>query len=236
VRWELLTGNPADAVDPPKVERAAMMAFDITQTVELLETMRGTRIFVPTVLAVLCGLRRGEICALRWKSVDLAKGQLAVIQSAEQTKAGVRFKEPKSGKARTVSLSATVVEEMRLHRIQQAQELLKVGLRLSDETLVVCQTDGSLLQPRSLTHEWVRLLGKTTLPRARFHDLRHAHATHMLANGVHPKVASERLGHSKVGITLDLYSHVMPGMQDDAATRVDDALRTAINKRTKTIG
>jgi integrase len=219
VRWELLTRNPADAVDPPKVERAVMTAYDIAQTAELLEAMRGTRIFVPTLFAVLCGLRRGEICALRWKSVDLDKGQLAIVQSAEQTKAGVRFKEPKSGKARTVSLSATVVEEMRSHRVQQAQELLKVGLRLSDETLVVCQTDGSLLQPRSLTHEWVRLLCKTTLPRARFHDLRHAHATHLLANGVHPKVASERLGHSKVGITLDLYSHVMPGMQDDAARR-----------------
>ena len=236
VRWELLTRNPAEAVYPPKVERPAMTAFDMAQTAELLEAMRGTRIFVPTVLAVLCGLRRGEICAMRWKSVDLANGQVAIIQSAEQTEAGVRFKEPKSGKARTVSLSATVVEELRLHRVQQAQELLKVGVRLSDETLVVCQADGSLLQPRSLTHEWVRLLGKTTLPRARFHDLRHAHATHMLANGVHPKVASERLGHSKVGITLDLYSHVMPGMQEDAAARVDDALRTAINRRTKTIG
>ena len=236
VRWELLTRNPADAVDPPRVERAAMTAYDIRQTAELLQAMRGTRIFVPTVLAVLCGLRRGEICALRWQSVDLAKGQLAVVRSAEQTKSGVRFKDPKSGKARTVSLSATVLEELRLHRVQQTQQLLKVGVRLSGETLVVCQPDGSLLQPRSLTHEWVRLLGKTTLPRARFHDLRHAHATHMLANGVHPKVASERLGHSKVGITLDLYSHVMPGMQDDAAARVDDALRTAINMRTETIG
>ena len=79
------------------------------------------------------------------------------------------------------------------------------------------------------------MLAKTTLPRTRFHDLRHAHATHLLANGVHPKVASERLGHSKVGITLDLYSHVMPGMQEDAAARVDDAVRSAINNRTKTI-
>lgn len=213
-----------------------MAAYDIGQTAELLQVMRGTRIFVPTLLAVLCGLRRGEICALRWRSVDLAKGQLAVINSAEQTKAGVRFKEPKSGKARTVSLSATVVEELRQHRVRQAQALLKVGVRLSDDTLVVCQADGSLLQPRSLTHEWVRLLGRTTLPRVRFHDLRHSHATHMLAKGVHPKVASERLGHSKVGITLDLYSHVMPGMQEDAAARVDDALRTAINMLGKPVG
>ena len=70
-----------------------------------------------------------------------------------------------------------------------------------------------------------------SLPRIRLHDLRHAHATHLLASGVHPKVASERLGHSKVGITLDLYSHVLPGMQEDAAARVDEALRKAVNKR-----
>jgi integrase len=74
-----------------------------------------------------------------------------------------------------------------------------------------------------------------SLPRIRFHDLRHAHATHMLSSGVHPKIASERLGHSKVGITMDLYSHVMPGMQEDAAARVDRDLEDAINKRAKTI-
>jgi integrase len=99
-----------------------------------------------------------------------------------------------------------------------------------DDTCVVAQVDGSPLQPNSLTHEWVRLLGATALPRVRFHDLRHAHATHLLSSGVHPKVASERLGHSKVGITLDLYSHVLPGMQEDAAARVDAAFRAAQRK------
>jgi len=75
------------------------------------------------------------------------------------------------------------------------------------------------------------MLTKTSLPRVRFHDLRHAHATHLLSSGVYPKVASERLGHSKAGITLDLYSHVLPGMQADAAARVDEALRVALQKR-----
>jgi integrase len=130
-------------------------------------------------------------------------GQLAVVQSAEQTKSGVRFKEPKSGRARTVALSTTVVAELKAHRIQQAQELLKVGTRLSDDDFVVAQADGSPLRPHSLGQEWVRFLAATpSLPRIRFHDLRHAHATHLLASGVHPKVASERLGHSKVAITL----------------------------------
>ena len=228
VKWEILFRNPAGAVDPPKVTRAPMQTYDLGQTAELIEALRGKRIFVAVLLAVLCGLRRGEIAALRWRNVDLAGGQLAVVQSAEQTKAGVRYKEPKSGRARTVALSATLVAELRAHRIQQAQELLKVGRRLSDDDFVVTQADGSPLQPHSLGQEWVRFLANSTLPRIRFHDLRHAHATHLLASGVHPKVASERLGHSTVGITLDIYSHVLPNMQTDAVTLVDDALRAAV--------
>ncbi len=236
VKWELLTRNPADAVDPPKTDRGMMQTYDLDQTAELIEAMRPTRMFVSTLLAVLCGMRRGEVAALRWQNVDLVAGRLAVLESAEQVGSKIRYKTPKNGKGRTLALSASLVEELRAHRVRQAQELLKVGVRLSDNTFVVAQADGTPLQPDTLTQDWFRKLANTSLPRIRFHDLRHAHATHMLSSGVHPKVASERLGHSKIGITLDLYSHVMPGMQEDAAERVDAALQAAINRRTKTIG
>lgn len=236
VKWEILLRNPADAVDPPKVERNTMNTFDLPQTADLIDALRDTRMLAPTLLAVLCGLRRGELAALRWRNVDLHTGQIAVVESAEETKAGVRYKEPKSGRARTVALSATMMDELRSHRARQAEELLVLGVQLTGASFVVAQTDGNPLKPTSITHEWVRLLGKTSLPRIRFHDLRHAHATHMLGSGVHPKIASERLGHSKVGITLDLYSHVMPGMQADAVMRVDEALKAAINRRKKDVG
>jgi integrase len=232
VKWEILVRNPAAAVRGPKVGRTPMQTYDLEQTAELIESVRGRRVFIPTLLAILGGLRRGEIAALRWRDVDLAVAQLAVVQSAEQTKAGVRYKEPKSGQGRTVALSTTLVTELRAHRVQQAEELLRVGKRLSDDDFVVTQADGSPLRPHSLGQEWVRFLARSrVLPRIRFHDLRHAHATHLLSSGVHPKVASERLGHSKVGITLDLYSHVLPNMQADAAAIVDGALRTVLNKR-----
>lgn len=236
VKWELLHRNPADAVDPPRTERGMMQTYDLDQTAELIEVMRPTRMFVPTLLAVLCGLRRGEVAALRWRNIDLDGGQLAVIESAEQVGSKVRYKTPKSGKGRTLALTHSLIEELRAHRIRQAEELLRAGVRLSGDTFVVAQTDGSPLQPDTITQDWFRKLEGTTLPRIRFHDLRHAHATHMLANGVHPKVASERLGHSKIGITLDLYSHVMPGMQQEAVQRVDAALQAAINKRSKGVG
>ena len=237
VRWQLLARNPADAVDPPKIERSAMRTYDLALTADLIDATRGTRMTVTVMLAVLCGLRRGEIAALRWRNIDLDAGQIAVTESAEQTAAGVRYKQPKSGRGRTVALSVRVVNELRSRRVQQAEELLKLGVPLTDDAFVVAQTDGSPLQPRSITRQWdVLLANNKALPRIRFHDLRHAHATHLLSSGVHPKIASERLGHSKVGITLDLYSHVMPGMQEDAAASVDRALEAVINKRTKTIG
>ena len=237
VRWQILARNPVDVVDPPKIERGPMTTYDLAQTADLIDAARGTRMTITVILAVLCGLRRGEIAALRWRNVNLGAAQLAVTESAEQTKAGVRYKKPKSGKGRTVALSARVVNELRSHRVQQAEELLKLGVPLTDDAFVVAQADGSPLQPRTITHQWHQLLANTkTLPRIRFHDLRHAHATHMLSSGVHPKIASERLGHSKVGITMDLYSHVMPGMQEDAAARVDRDLEAVINKRAKTIG
>jgi integrase len=134
---------------------------------------------------------------LRWGRVDLAANQIAIVESAEQTKTGIRYKPPKSGKGRTLALSATVAEELRAWRIRQAQELLQMGVRQSDDTFVCALEDNSPLRPNTLTIQWGRSAVKLDLPRIRFHDLRHACATHMLALGVHPKVASERLGHSR---------------------------------------
>jgi integrase len=210
-----------------------MSVLDTDATIELIEAGRPYRIFVPILLGVLCGLRRGEIAALRWRSVKLETGQLTVCASIEQTRAGCREKETKSGRARTVALPATLVEELRQHRAKQAEELLQLGIRLTDDHRVVTQADGAALQPHSLTQAFTRFMADRGLKRVRFHDLRHSHATHMLAAGIHPKIASERLGHSKVGITLDLYSHVLPGMQAEAAAAVDGALQAAQQRRTE---
>ena len=231
VQWQMLVRNPANLVKPPKVERQQMQVLDADATADLIEAARPYSVFVPILLGVLCGLRRGEIAALRWRSLDLETGQLAVVASTEQTKAGCREKETKSGRCRTVALPAMLIEELRRHRVQQAQDLLKMGTRVTADHHVVMQADATPLQPNSLTHAFTLFLAARGLKRVRLHDLRHSHATHMLAAGVHPKIASERLGHSKVGITLDLYSHVLPGMQSEAAGRVDDVIRAAINRR-----
>ncbi len=238
VDWEMLARNPTDKLKPPKVERAKMRALDAPETAALLEAIRPYRVFMPVLLAVTSGMRRGEITALRWGSVDLANAQVEIRLSTEQTRNGLREKETKTGRGRTVALTALAVDELRRHKVQQAEELLRLGVRHSEDTYVVAQADGQPLKPNSLTHEFVRFIAGTDLPRIRFHDLRHTHATQLLKSNVHPKIVQERLGHEDISTTLNLYSHVLPGMQDAAARSVDLALREALDqqRRAKTIG
>jgi integrase len=173
-------------------------------------------------------MRRGEVLAVRWKNVDLELGTLRVMESLEQTKTGIRFKAPKSGRHRAITLPAYAIEELRRLKRQQAEALLALGVRQTGETLLCCRADGEPHQPLSLTYEFARFIGRMKdVPRVRFHDLRHSHATQLLASGVHPKIASERLGHASVGITLDLYSHVTDTMQSEAALKLDSAMQVA---------
>src|SRR5262249_54578232 len=137
VKWELLESNPAAAVKPPRVERKQMKVLDAEQTAALIEFARGRpRMFMPVLLSALCGLRRGEVAALRWMDVDFDHQQLSVCTTIEQTADGLREKPPKSAKSRTVALPAIVLEELRRHRLQQARDLLRLGVRQSGATRV----------------------------------------------------------------------------------------------------
>jgi integrase len=236
-RWKLINRNPAALLekrDRPKINKKPVTVIGAPATAAAIDAARERRLFIPLILAALCGLRRGEITALRWKSIDLDHGQLAVIASTEQTDKGkIREKEVKSGHARTVALASLAVEELRRWRLAQAEELLRLGVRADDEWHVVTQADGSPLQPRSLTHVMSAFLKEW---RITLHGLRHTHASHMLASNVHPKIVQERLGHSSIAITLDIYSHLMPNMQEGAAATVDGVMRAAINKRAEDVG
>jgi len=128
---------------------------------------------------------------------------------------------------RSVTLPALAVTELRAWRLQQAEDFLRLGLRPNDDTRVVTRKDGLPMTLDAIYKSWWRFLLDSGLPRIRFHDLRHSHATALLAGGVHPKVASERLGHARVGITLDTYSHVIGTMQDSATSALDSAFAEA---------
>ena len=229
VKWNLLVKNPCDLLekkDRPKVERKAVATIDATATVEMLDAARELRLFIPTLLGSLCGMRRGEIAALRWDAVKWDQQKIEITAAIEQTKAGCREKETKGSKCRSVAMPATLIEELKIWKVRQAQEFLRLGIRPNGSTRVVTQADGSEYQPRSLTHAISTFL-KGRGSAVRLHGLRHSHASHLLAENIHPKIVQERLGHSSIAISMDIYSHLMPNMQADAAAKIDAALRSA---------
>lgn len=151
------------------------------------------------------------------------------MQSLEQTKDGLRLKTPKTHRSRrSIVLPAMTSAALRLHRAKQAEEKLALGPAYDDEGLVCPRPGGAPWAPDVFSTAFAAFVRHSGMKRFRFHDLRHSHATHLLKIGVHPKVVSERLGHSSIGITLDTYSHVMPGLQEDAANRIDSMLASAI--------
>lgn len=229
VKWQLLARNLADAVEPPSPEANDMRALDEKETAQLFRMIEGTGLYVPVLLAVTTGMRRGEILGLRWQDVNLETGSATVVQSLEQTREGLRFKSPKTDRSRrAIALPMYTVEVLRAYKAEQAKQRLALGPAYQDHGLVCARADGSPTPPDTLSTNFASFIRRSKLPHLRFHDLRHTHATQLLKHGIHPKVVSERLGHSKIGITLDTYSHVMPGMQEEAAQKMDTALRIAV--------
>lgn len=223
VRWRLINVNPADAVDAPRAERKEFHALDAEETARLLEAARADRLHGVYVLAVTCGMRQGELLGLRWADVDLDKGALAVRQQVMRIGGEWRFSEPKTKAGRRViTLPAVAVSALREHRRRQAEERLRVGPEWHDNGLVFTNRIGNPIEKQNLMRRsfWP-LLDRAALPRIRFHDLRHTAATLLLAEGLHPKVVQERLGHSTIAVTMDVYSHVGMTLQREAADTLD---------------
>jgi integrase len=217
--------NVADLVDPPAVANLEMMVLSGEQPGRLLAAVSGERLEALFVVALSAGLRRGELLALRWKDVDLDRGVLAVTGSLQgTTRDTLVIGSPKSGRSRSVALGPQAVTALREHRARQAAERQRAETLWSDSDLVFTNEFGAYLSPTTLSSALDRILRQAGLPDIRFHDLRHSAATLMLSHGVHPKVVSEMLGHASVGITLDLYSHVTPTLQREAAEKIGRAL------------
>jgi integrase len=210
----------------PKVRRVEMSTIaGGDQPRRFLEAAKAERLEALLVLAITTGMRRGELLALRWKDVDLDRGVLGVTGSLQgETRPTLSIASPKSGKSRSVALGTVAVTALREHRKRQEQAQLLVGNEWRDLGLVSSTEFGDFLSPTTLRLALRRTLTRAGLPMIRFHDLRHSAATLMLSRGVHPKMASEMLGHSTIAITLDLYSHVTANMQRQAADAIDAAL------------
>lgn len=225
VRWLLLSRNPADAVQPPRPERREIGALDRQQAADLIEAVKPTRLHLPVLLAIATGVRRGEVLALRWKDVDLRAGVVTIRQSLEQTKDGIRFKSPKTKRsARSIQLPAFAVAALKQHRSEQAAQRLRLGEAYQDLGLILTRPDGRPWNPGSFSAGFIDFARRHGFEGLTYHRLRHTHATLLLGLNVHPKIVSERLGHSQIGLTMDTYSHVMPNMQREAAEMLEAAL------------
>lgn len=172
-------------------------------------------------VAAMTGLRRAEVCGLRWADVDLDGGVLRVRQTITTVDHVPTVGDTKTARSRrTLDLDAQTVTALRAHRQAQLEQRMLMGAGWTDHGLVFAMPDGSTWNPDVITRGFDRLVRASTLPRIRLHDLRHTHASHLLAAGVNVKVVSDRLGHASVSFTLDVYGHVLPGQQAEAAAMV----------------
>ncbi len=225
----LIPRNVARGMQLQSIEREEMQTLDAAQVRALLAIAKGSHYAALMTLAAYSGMRIGELLALTWDAVDFECGSVRVAHNLTRSK---QMGEPKTRKGkRTISLPLACMDALRAHRVEQIEERLKWGDQWQDNNLVFCtlrigncksgQTlPGSPLTARVVTRAFESLLEQAGLPRVRFHDLRHTAATLMLLSGVPVKVASARLGHSTSALTMDVYSHVLPEMDREAADKV----------------
>ena len=226
LRWGAVARNVAELVTPPRAPRREMQTLSPEQARHLLDAARGERLGALYVVALSTGMRQGELLALHWKNLDLDAASLQVRGTLQRVDGGLAVLEPKTAASRRqITLPAETVAALRRHRAEQNQERLGAGASWHDNDLVFANEIGRPIEPGNLVRRSFQgLLTKAGLPRIRFHDLRHTAATLMLSRGIHPKIAAETLGHARVGVTLDIYSHVTPTMQREAAAVMDAIL------------
>jgi integrase len=222
LRWGVVATNVCDTVDPPKVVRTEIRALNPDEARRLLLAAEGDPLEALYVLALTTGAREGELLALKWADIDLEQGSLQIRRTIGRVRGqGFVESEPKSAKGRRhIALAPTATDALRRHRERQFAERLAAGLVVAGDSLVFCNGVGRPIEPQNLLYRSFRsVLKRAGLPPMRFHDLRHSAASLLLSMGAHPKVVQELLGHSQISLTLDTYSHVLPGLQRQA---VDD--------------
>jgi integrase len=230
IRWRVIRENPCDLLDAPQIGHQDRHPVDEATLVQLLDAAQGTTIWIPVVLAAGTGMRRGEVCALRWKDVNLKEGELQVRHSLSVTKGKLTLKQPKTDKGlRPIPLPSFLVEALVQHRASQRARIQQLGSAYEDNDLVVERGNGKYLYPDQISHGFRDLTRQLGI-KMRFHDLRHTHATLLIKYGENIKVVSERLGHAGPGVTLAVYTHIDQEQHRGAADRIDALVRGAEQK------
>jgi integrase len=216
VRWKLLKTNPGEGVALPKVTKREATALEADQLAKFLDAAKAQGDYELVMIGAATGCRRGELLALTWPDVDFSRRVLSVSKSLEQTRGGLRVKNPKNGKTRLISLSASAIEALRKQRAGQIENRRLFGPDYRDDlNLVFATAEGDYLKPDTVTAKICLLATKAGLKDVSLHTLRHSHGSQLLSAGVPLPAVSKRLGHSSVYVTAVVYSHALS--KDDAA-------------------
>ncbi|MGD6781358.1 tyrosine-type recombinase/integrase [Sutcliffiella horikoshii] len=221
---ELLIKNPFDLLEKGDKPKKGKAKFDYWTTDEVKHFFKvlDHRQRIMFVLAIRCGMRRSEICGLRWKDINFSNKSLSIIQTLRPQQ-GLKIGTKSSASSRSIALSETVIIELQRHRKLILEERLACD-EYQDNDLVVCQPNGLPVSLGNFDKFWKRIIKNTGMRYIKFHELRHTCASLLLSAGVHPKVVKELLGHSSISITIDTYTHLMPNMQLDAVNTLDKML------------
>ncbi|MDP2729553.1 MAG: tyrosine-type recombinase/integrase [Dehalococcoidales bacterium] len=219
----LISRNPADAVTPPRPQHSEMHTMTEDDLNTFLEATKETPYYVLFYMALFTGMRRSELLALRWSDLDLLLCQVRVTRSLHHLRTGeIVFRATKTAKARRmVSLPPSAALLLQEYKDKQEAQRATLGISLKEDDLVFSNFEGQPLLPDTISHAWTKLVKRTGLKGIRLHDARHTHASLLLKQSVHPKIVQERLGHATISTTLDLYSHISPGLQEAAAIGFD---------------
>ena len=230
-----ISRNPADAVTPPRPQHTEMHTMSEDDLHAFLVAAKSTPYYTLFYTTLFTGMRRSELLALRWDDVDLLLCQISVTQSLHRLHHGsFVFRPTKTAKGRrTIALSPSLALVLKEYKEKQKLERIMIGITLKENDLVFGTLEGNPLLPDTVSHAWIKIVKRAGLNHFRLHDARHTHASLMLKQGVHPKIVQERLGHATISTTLDLYSHVAPGLQAAAANRFDEVLSHKIEEPIK---
>ncbi len=228
VDWELVARNVATRAVHPKPERVEFQVLNPSQVVAMIKEIGQTNPWAETIvfLAFYTGLRRSELLGLRWIDLDLGRATLSVRRSYHRLddRSSV-INPPKTARSsRSIALTQSTVARLTVHLAEARRTAGIMGKKLDENDYLFPWKDGQPVRPDSLTQAFRRAAKKLGFKNLRFQDTRHTHASLLLLTGAHPKIVSERLGHASVAFTLDTYSHVLPGLQQAAADRLDQLM------------
>ncbi|GCE48496.1 integrase [Thermosporothrix hazakensis] len=234
LRWGLVSRNVCEVVDPPTIVSREAVPLSVEQARILVKHVRGHRLEVLLAMAVVTGMRRGELLALRWSDIDFERCRLLVSHSVDYIAGyGYVVGKPKTAAGkRWVSLPAFLFKMLKQHQFQQL-EMKRLTKEWKDNDLVFPNRHGGYLHPNHMGEQFRKLLKEAGLPAIHFHDLRHSAATILLCMGVNVKVIQELLGHSDISVTLGVYGHLLPSMQQAVVDTWEDVFGNTDNDSEK---